>query len=111
MYLRPGTVICVVIILSVLAGSTLVEVLLYHTIEIQIPPAESILLDINKASARELATLSGIGSRLARRIIALRETRQGFSHIEELLEVKGIGKHKLARMRSRIQIKSKFSAK
>jgi competence protein ComEA len=56
------------------------------------------LLDVNAAGAGELEQLPGIGPRLAARIIALRSERGGFSRVEELLAVRGIGPATLARI-------------
>ena len=49
------------------------------------------LLNINAASAKELETLSGIGTQMAQRIIQYREERGNFTSVETLTEVKGIG--------------------
>lgn len=48
-------------------------------------------VDINTASAEELATLQGIGNKKAAKIIAYRETKC-FKNVDELAEVKGIKK-------------------
>jgi len=48
-------------------------------------------LDLNRASAVELAALPGIGPTLARRIVDDRIARGPFSSMTELLRVRGIG--------------------
>ncbi len=61
-------------------------------------------LDLNRATAQELQELPGIGPVLARRIVEHR-TNNGFYHsIQELLEVKGIGQKRMARMRPMVLV-------
>lgn len=47
-------------------------------------------IPLNRAAAEDLDRLPGIGPGLARRIVAYRETRGGFSSLDELKEVSGI---------------------
>jgi competence protein ComEA len=54
----------------------------------------SIPLDINRVSAEDLCLIPGIGEFLAREIVAYRERRRGFRSVEDLKNVKGIGKKK-----------------
>lgn len=56
------------------------------------PAMASEPVDINTASAQELAlNLTGIGSSKAAAIVAYREEHGGFRHIDDLVNVKGIG--------------------
>ncbi|RME51147.1 MAG: helix-hairpin-helix domain-containing protein, partial [Deltaproteobacteria bacterium] len=55
-------------------------------------------IDLNRASARDLQILPGIGPGLARRIVAFRREHGPFASPEELLHVKGIGKKRLLRL-------------
>lgn len=57
-------------------------------------------VDLNRASLAELASLDGVGPRLAERIARARP----FGKINELARVRGIGRKKLARMRPRLAI-------
>ncbi len=50
-----------------------------------------VLLDLNAASAADLTGLPGIGQGKADAILAYRDAHGGFSSVEELLEVAGIG--------------------
>ena len=59
-------------------------------------------LDLNTATAEELAELPGIGPELAKRIIAYREEHGPFSTAEELMQVSGIGEGKFAALDGRI---------
>lgn len=54
-----------------------------------IPDGEKI--NINTASEQDLMKLEGIGKTLAKRIVERREQLGGYSVVEQLLEVKGIG--------------------
>ncbi|RTE87289.1 MULTISPECIES: helix-hairpin-helix domain-containing protein [Gammaproteobacteria] len=60
-------------------------------------------VNINTANAMELAKkLKGVGSTRAQAIIELRERLGGFSDIEQLLEVRGLGVRTLNANRERI---------
>ena len=56
-------------------------------------------VDINTASAAELATLPGIGEVLAGRIADYRAEHGPFKSLDGLLEVEGIGEGKLAKLK------------
>jgi competence protein ComEA len=62
------------------------------------------IVSLNSASKAELDSLPGIGPATAAKIIQYREEHGGFSSIEELLDVKGIGPKKLAAMRDRLKL-------
>jgi len=59
-------------------------------------------LNVNRAGEEELELLPGIGPRLARRIVEVRESIGSFSSPEEFLRVPGIGRKLVERMRGRI---------
>jgi competence protein ComEA len=62
-------------------------------------------IDVNAASAKELARLPGIGDKIAAEIVDYRTKNGPFKKVEDLLKVKGIGEKKLAAMKSQIVIK------
>ena len=76
--------------------------------EVQVPQEEILPdlspLDLNTATAAELAALPGIGEALAERIVAYREANGAFASVEELLEVSGIGEKKLAGLEGRVRV-------
>jgi len=61
-------------------------------------------VDINSADAVALCSLPGIGEAKAAAIIAWRNEHGGFSHIEELLLVKGIGEKTLQKLLPHISL-------
>ena len=63
-------------------------------------------LDINRADSLDLVQLPGIGPTLTGRILRMRRERGGFNNLRELLEVKGIGEKRMARLGSFLRISS-----
>jgi competence ComEA-like helix-hairpin-helix protein len=61
-------------------------------------------VNINKASAKELERLPGIGRALAARIISYREQYGRFRRAEHLIMVRGIGDRRFRRLRPFITI-------
>ena len=72
-------------------------------------PEAQFPLDINSASQSELEALPGIGPVLAERIIRYREVKGGFSAIDSLVKVKGIGEGKLKQIKNKIEITKPIS--
>lgn len=63
------------------------------------------LIDLNKADASALQSqLSGIGKTKAEAIVAYREQHGDFASVDELLEIKGIGKALLERNRDKLMV-------
>lgn len=67
--------------------------------------AENAKVDLNGADAATLQkALAGIGEAKAKAIVAYRDANGPFSSVDELLEVKGIGKAILDRNRDRLEV-------
>lgn len=68
-------------------------------------PNRTTKVSLNSADAETLRRdLFGIGAAKAKAIVAYRETNGPFTAIDELLEVKGIGKALLEKNRDRLEV-------
>jgi competence protein ComEA len=66
---------------------------------------QSVKIDLNAADAPTLQReLAGVGEAKAKAIVAYRETNGPFASIDELLEVKGIGKAILDKNREKLEV-------
>jgi len=66
--------------------------------------ASNRMININTASRRELTDLHGIGDVLAGRIVEYRDRTGGFSRIEDIMNVSGIGQARFDAIRHRITV-------
>ena len=64
-------------------------------------------LDLNRATAEQLQALPGIGEVKAAAILAVRDAQGGFSSIEELEAVRGIGPSLATKLRPLVKVGSK----
>lgn len=62
-------------------------------------------VNINTANAEQLSALPGVGAVLAEEIVAYRNTHGPFEHTEDVMEVKGIGQKKFAKIKELIVLK------
>lgn len=62
------------------------------------------IININRATAKELEALPGIGPVLATRIVQFRSANGSFLSIDDLSKVPGIGSSKLAKFRELIRV-------
>jgi len=102
--------VIIFLIASLLVGSTII---FFEKMKGPLIPSQyleskdkekSIMIDVNRATVRELIRLPGIGPSLAKRIVELREKKGSFRQIEELLEVRGIGKKTLEKIKPYIYL-------
>ena len=95
---------------AILIGAGLLSVIgwwIYHggargrTVEIEQaePQTARFQVDINKADWPELATLPGVGRKLAERIVQSREQNGPYTDIDDLRRVRGIGARTLETLR------------
>ena len=67
--------------------------------------SKSGLININTASEEELIeNLNGVGPAMAKKIIEYRENNGGFSSIEELMNIKGIGEKKFEKLKGSVTV-------
>ena len=67
-------------------------------------------LNLNTATAAQIATLPGVGPKAAQRIVEYRQKNGGFKKIEELMNVKGIGEKSFLKLKSLITVSEKAPA-
>jgi competence protein ComEA len=70
-------------------------------------PTLSGVVNINTATPEQLQLLPGIGEARARAIVSLRKQSGGFKSLDDLLEVKGIGKAMLDQLRPFLSLNGK----
>jgi competence protein ComEA len=61
-------------------------------------------VNLNTATAAELATLPGIGAKTADRIIEYRQKSGGFKKVEELMNVRGVGEKSFLKLKTLITV-------
>jgi competence protein ComEA len=73
-------------------------------------PVAPARVDLNRADARALDALPGIGPVLAARIVQRRSEHGAFGSVDELLSVPGIGPRLLERLRPRVTVSATAGA-
>lgn len=94
---------------AILAATFAFLTALLGTTTAQAKPAEGVV-NINTANAAQLQQLPGIGSAKAKAIIEHRQSKP-FTSVEDLAKVKGIGKALLSKIKNRVVVKGKTTAK
>lgn len=62
-------------------------------------------LDVNRASVKALSKIKSVGKKLAEKIVEFRQKHGPFKTLEDMLQVKGLGKKKLDKIRDKIAVK------
>ncbi|HKN86217.1 MAG TPA: helix-hairpin-helix domain-containing protein [Nitrospiraceae bacterium] len=68
------------------------------------PQERSGKLDLNRATAEELQSLPGIGPVLAQRVVEQRTAHGRFHTVDDLQDVKGIGKKRMDQLRPLVMV-------
>jgi len=69
-----------------------------------VPAAENAPVNLDVATVEQLATLPGIGPKVAERIHEYRTKNGGFKKIEELMNVKGIGEKSFLKLKPLVNV-------
>ncbi|WP_018294070.1 ComEA family DNA-binding protein [Mariprofundus ferrooxydans] len=64
------------------------------------------LVNLNTATVKELQHVEGIGAITAARIVAYRHEHGQFKNVDDLLQVKGIGKKTLAKVKDELTVEA-----
>jgi competence protein ComEA len=56
-------------------------------------------VNLNTATAEQLATIPGVGPKMAERIIDYRQKNGGFKKVEDLMNVSGVGEKSFLKMK------------
>ena len=70
-------------------------------------PSVTGVVNVNSATAEELALLPGVGPTKAQAIVRYRTEHGAFKRIEDLAEVKGIGEKQLEKLRPHLALEGK----
>ena len=73
-------------------------------------PTAAAPVNLNTATAAQIATLPGLGPKAAQRIVEYRQKNGGFKKIEELMNVKGIGEKSFLKLKPLITVTEKAAA-
>lgn len=63
-----------------------------------------VLVNLNRASEEELASLPGVGEKLAKNIVIYRTKHGGFKSIEELKNIERVGNKKFNKLKNRVTL-------
>jgi competence protein ComEA len=61
-------------------------------------------VNLNTATAEQLATIPGVGPKMAERILDYRQKNGGFKKVEDLMNVSGVGEKSFLKMKPLIAV-------
>ena len=67
-------------------------------------PLKRVRININQATAKELESVPGLGSKLSQRIVEYRNIHGPFHKLEDLVDVRGIGPKNLEKMADHLAV-------
>jgi len=99
--------LAVVLIASLIAGSSTLDA----QRATRPPVVSTAVVNLNTASAVQIAELPGIGVKTAELIVQYREKNGPFKKIEEIMNVRGIGEKSFLRLKDRLTVAAPAGAK
>src|ERR687895_1465649 len=67
-------------------------------------PVPTEIVNLNSATATQIATLPGIGQKTAELVVQYRQKNGPFKKIEEIMNVRGVGEKSFLRIKDRITV-------
>ena len=61
-------------------------------------------VNLNTATADQLATIPGVGAKMAERIIDYRQKNGGFKKVEDLMNVRGVGEKSFLKLKPQLTL-------
>ena len=84
--------------------SMMMAILVACTLLVALPVEAGDKININTATAEQLQSVKGIGSKTAAAIVAYRDAHGAFNSVDTLAEVKGIGEKSLMKFRDELTV-------
>ena len=92
-----------IFLLSSLFLTTSANVVLADTVKSDISQKKMTKVDLNTATLEQLVTLPGVGKKKAAAIIEYRKTNGKFTSVDDLVNVKGVGKKMLEKLKGQVK--------
>ena len=96
--------LCALLIVGSLGAASTVAAAQSKAPSAKAAPAPATIVNLNTATASQIATLPGIGETAAQRIIEYRDKNGGFKKVEELMNVKGIGEKSFLKLKPLVTV-------